>query len=82
VGKTVTLTGTLSEPETFSAGVKFSLSDDSGAITLLLWQNVYDALPDADKLASGVQVEVTGEIEEYQGELEIIPEADDIRVTK
>jgi hypothetical protein len=25
---------------------------------------------------------VTGEIEEYQGELEIIPEADDIRVTK
>jgi DNA/RNA endonuclease YhcR with UshA esterase domain len=29
-----------------------------------------------------VQVEVTGEIEEYQGELEIIPEADDIRVTK
>lgn len=82
VGKTVTLMGTLSEPETFSAGVKFSLSDDSGAITLLLWQNVYDALPDADKLASGVQVEVTGEIEEYQGELEIIPEADDIRVTK
>jgi len=82
IGQIVTLAGMLGEPETFSAGVKFSLSDDSGAITLLLWQNVYDALPNADKLTSGVQIEIMGEIDEYQGDLEIIPEAEGVRVTK
>jgi len=80
VGQTVRLAGTLSEMETFSAGVKFTLDDGSGAIILLLWQNVYDAVPDADQLVAGAQVEVVGQIEEYRGKLEIIPEADGVRI--
>ncbi|MCP4544708.1 MAG: hypothetical protein GY832_47010 [Chloroflexi bacterium] len=75
LGQTATVRGTLGEPETFSAGVKFQLSDGTGTIILLLWQNVYDAIPNADKLVADATVEVTGEIEEYQGDLEIIPEA-------
>ncbi|MBU0703351.1 MAG: hypothetical protein KKC18_05745, partial [Chloroflexi bacterium] len=80
VGQTVRLTGTLGEMETFSAGVKFILADTTGDIILLLWQNVYDAIPDADQLVAGVQVEVEGQIEEYRGDLEIIPEADGVKV--
>ncbi len=82
VGQTLTLVGTLGEPETFSKGVKFPLEDETGAIILLLWQNVYDAIPDAGQLVAGVQVEVVGRIDEYQNELEIIPEADGVRVVE
>ncbi|HEY72261.1 MAG: hypothetical protein B6I35_08715 [Anaerolineaceae bacterium 4572_32.2] len=80
VEQTLRLTGTLGEMETFSAGVKFTLDDSSGAIILLLWQNVYDAIPDAGQLVAGTRVEVVGQIEEYQGNLEIIPEADGIKI--
>lgn len=80
VGETLTLGGTLSEPQPFSRGVKFLLSDESGTIILLLWQDVYDAIPDADRLVAGAWVTVTGEIEEYRGELEIVPEAEGVEV--
>jgi DNA/RNA endonuclease YhcR with UshA esterase domain len=80
VGRVVTLRGTLGEREAFSSGVRFRLDDGTGDITLLLWQNVYDETPGTGVLAAGVQVEVTGQIEAYRGELEIIPEADGVRV--
>ncbi len=76
------LTGILGEPEIFSAGVKFPLEDDTGTIILLLWQNIYETIPDADQLVAGARVEVVGQIEEYQGELEIIPEADGVKVVE
>lgn len=82
VGQTLTLMGVLGEPESFSKGIKFPLSDDTGTIVLLLWQDVYDALPDADRLAPGARVEVTGRIDEYRGDLEIIPEADGVSVVE
>jgi len=80
VGQVATVQGALGEKETFSAGIKFELSDGTDTIILLLWQNVYDAIPDADRLVVGATVKVTGEIEEYRGELEIIPEADGVLV--
>jgi DNA/RNA endonuclease YhcR with UshA esterase domain len=80
VGRVVTLRGTLGEREAFSSGVRFPLDDGSGAVILLLWQNVYDEIADVDRLTAGVRVEVTGQIEEYRGALEIVPEADGVRI--
>lgn len=82
VGRRVTLRGTLGNLEPFSSGVKALLSDDSGAIVLLLWQEVYDVLPIADELGPGAYVEVTGEIDWYQGDLEIVPKVDGIKVVE
>jgi DNA/RNA endonuclease YhcR with UshA esterase domain len=82
VGRVVVLRGTLGEPDEFSRGVRFPLDDGTGTIILLLWENVYDDIPEADRLVSGAQVEVTGKIEEYEGELEIVPEADGVRVVE
>ncbi len=79
-GETRTLIGVLGPRETFSAGVKFPLADESGSITLLLWQDVYDATPERAQLAAGVQVEATGRIEVYRGDVQIIPQIDGIRV--
>jgi DNA/RNA endonuclease YhcR with UshA esterase domain len=80
VGRVLTLTGTLGEPQPFSRGVKFLLSDNTGSIVLLLWQEVYDALPDADRLTAGARVEVTGRIDEYRGTLEVVPAADGVHI--
>jgi len=82
VGRTLSLSGTLGEMETFSKGVKFPLDDGTGTIVLLLWQEVYDGIPDAGLLVAGTRVEVVGRIDEYQGELEIVPEAEGVRVTR
>jgi len=80
VGRVLTLTGTLGEPRPFSRGVKFLLSDETGSIVLLLWQEVYDALPDASGLIAGTRVEVTGRIDEYRGTLEVVPAADGVHI--
>ena len=80
VGRVVALRGTLGPPDPFSAGVKFPLDDGSGTIILLLWQNVYDGIPEAGRLVAGARVEVVGRIEEYRGELEIIPEVNGVRI--
>jgi DNA/RNA endonuclease YhcR with UshA esterase domain len=80
VGRRVVLRGTLGPPEPFSAGVKYRLSDKSGAIILLLWSEVYRDIPSADELTFGAVVEVTGEIDQYRGDLEIIPRVDGVKL--
>jgi len=76
----VTVCGTLGERDPFSAGVKFPFDDGTGRIVLLLWQDVYDAIPGVERLDGGAQVEVTGRVDVYRGEIEIIPEASGVRV--
>lgn len=70
-GRVVRLRGVLGEPEGFSAGVKVSLDDGSGKITVLLWSNIVTNLD--PRPAKGMAVEVVGVVEEYRGKLEIIP---------
>jgi DNA/RNA endonuclease YhcR with UshA esterase domain len=79
VGRTHTVAGTLGAWERFSGGVKADLQDASGAITLLLWEEVYDAL-DTSALAPGTSLTVTGRIEVYRGALEIIPDLAGMRI--
>jgi DNA/RNA endonuclease YhcR with UshA esterase domain len=63
----------ISEVAYFSKGVKYTLTDGSGKITLLVWQNVMEEVSHRYDLFPGSQVQVTGEIEVYGGDLEIIP---------
>jgi DNA/RNA endonuclease YhcR with UshA esterase domain len=74
IGSLDAVEGTISRISAFSAGVKCLLDDGSGTATLLLWQDLYDALPERDALARGATVRAVGQVSEYQGELEIIPE--------
>lgn len=71
VGRVVRVRGVLGKPDAFSAGVKVQLDDGTGEITVLFWNNIVTALE--QRPAEGMLAEVIGEIEEYQGELEIIP---------
>ena len=74
VGSMAAVEGTIHEVIPFSAGVKYRLDDGSGTLTLLLWQDLYDQVPERDALAVGTLIRVQGEIMEYRGELEIVPE--------
>lgn len=82
VGRSVVPRGKLGLPEPFSAGVKYCLSDETGAIVLLLWDEVYESVPDVDRLRPGTMVEVTGEIDQYRGDLEIVPAAGGIKLVE
>jgi DNA/RNA endonuclease YhcR with UshA esterase domain len=74
VGTTISIgQATISELDYFSAGVKYTLTDTAGSITLLLWQNVIEEIPARYDLVPGSQVSVVGEINDYEGDLEIIP---------
>ncbi|MBC7226478.1 MAG: hypothetical protein H5T61_04515 [Thermoflexales bacterium] len=72
-GRLVTLRGTVRQAEAFSAGYRMLLEDDTGSVTVLLWQDLYRALSDPAALQAGAQLEVTGEVSLYRNSLEVIP---------
>lgn len=72
-GRLVTVQGTVREAEPFSAGHRWVLDDGTGSVILLLWQDLYRALPDSSSLQVGAQLEATGEVWVYRNTLEIIP---------
>ncbi len=74
VGRLVAVEGRIAGIDLFSAGVRWTLSDDTGAVTLLLWQDFYDSLPASTLPGPGATVRVQGVVAEYRGELEIVPE--------
>jgi DNA/RNA endonuclease YhcR with UshA esterase domain len=75
LGQTVQITGRITEVIPFSAGMKYRVDDGTGIILLLLWQDVYDRLEAPAALAVGTEVSIRGRVEEYQGELEVVPQA-------
>jgi len=65
-GRVVALTG-------FKGGVKATLDDGTGQVEVLLWQRVYDALPEPTTVDVGAELEVQGELSVYEGVLELEP---------
>ncbi len=75
IGGWVRVQGAITRIAPFSAGVKFTLSDAQGQdISLLLWQDVFDSLPDAADWQIGAQVAAQGQVNSFRGELELVPE--------
>ena len=81
-GRLVEVHGVLAAIQSFSAGVKGSLDDGTAAITVVLWQDTYDRLVEPAAIVPGAILSITGKVQEYLGELEIIPlSAADVTVT-
>ncbi|MFW6135665.1 MAG: OB-fold nucleic acid binding domain-containing protein [Chloroflexota bacterium] len=78
VGHWFAVTGTVTRVDWFSSGVKLKVDDGTGAVSVLLWDDVYEALlehlGDAPGPGPGARVWVQGGLAEYRGELELIPE--------
>lgn len=74
VGERVTVEGTVVDTASFSKGFKFTLEDDTGRIVLLMWHDVYDDCWDASMINLGAEVRASGEIGQYEGEMQIEPD--------
>jgi DNA/RNA endonuclease YhcR with UshA esterase domain len=73
VGRTVAVSGVVSDAGNFSAGFKFAIRDATGTLNMTVFCSVYDELRAAEDLNLGARVTVTGKLKEYKGALEIAP---------
>lgn len=67
--------GEVVQVKPFSAGVKLTVDDGSGRIVVLLWNDVYSALADRDKIVEGAIISAQGTLGQYRGEIELTAEA-------
>lgn len=81
-GAEVTIVGQIVTTASFSHGFKFTLSDGTGRVTLLMWGNVYDDCWDAPKINLGATVRATGTVGQFEGEWQVEPDfGGDVKVT-
>jgi DNA/RNA endonuclease YhcR with UshA esterase domain len=73
VGQRVAVRATVVDVQLFSTGIKYLLEDAGTRVTLLLWQSVIDTMACPDRLVVGTKITVSGKVDEYQGEREIVP---------
>ena len=73
-GRWARVESAVEEVTPFSAGVKLTLSDGQRHVTVLLWQDVWDALGKVDEIQPGTTLSVQGEVSVFRGQLEIVPE--------
>jgi len=73
VDKVVAVQGAVTEAANFSAGFKFRLSDDTGQVTVTIFENVFDSLARPEQLNVGATLSVTGKVNVFGGAMEIAP---------
>lgn len=73
--KTVTVEGEIGAVRVLAGekGRIYRLDDESGAIDVLVWRDLYERLPGKEKLAQGARVRVRGAVDTYCGALEVKP---------
>jgi DNA/RNA endonuclease YhcR with UshA esterase domain len=81
LGATVAAQGTVVLLEGLPGGVRATLDDGTAQVILLLWDRVYHELPLPEALDAGADVAVEGELQSYEGTLEIVPQdAEDVTI--
>lgn len=68
----VKITGTVQENVEFSAGTRLVLSDGSGTIDVIIWQNLQPYI-DAKLLKTGTAIAVIGHVGEFNANLQLVP---------
>jgi len=73
--KTVTVTGTIKAVKVFreEKGRTLMITDPSGAIDILIWEDLYKNIPEREKLVKGTTIKVRGEVASYKNRLQIKP---------
>ncbi len=82
VNQRVRIQGAVTRVTKFSQGARVTVADASGALTLVLWQDLLDQIPNASELQNGAQLEALGKVAQYRGELELVPQrASDVKIS-
>ncbi|MCK4496879.1 MAG: exodeoxyribonuclease VII large subunit [Candidatus Aenigmarchaeota archaeon] len=62
----------------------FNLKDDTGEIRVAIWENVVEELRlsgvNISEIRNGARMEITGTVELYRGELELIPLRSQVKI--
>lgn len=74
VGARVSVVGTVASAKKFSQGLRVTLDDGSGTLTLLLWQDTLAQIANAEQLKTGARVQARGKLSQYRGDLEVTPQ--------
>ncbi len=72
--RTVVVSGRISRASSFSSGMRYTLDDGTGTITLLLWSDVLEETKNGDALKVGARVQATGKVNIFNNALEVVPD--------
>jgi DNA/RNA endonuclease YhcR with UshA esterase domain len=77
VDSIVLTNGSIEKVAEFSLGTRYTLKDNTGSITLLMWSDRIDPAKQRELFQVGVTLSVTGKIDQFNGQLEIVPDSVD-----
>ncbi len=81
VNQRVRVSGEITRVSKFSQGLRAMVRDETGDVTLVLWQDILNQIPNASQIVTGAQVKALGKVGEFRGELEVLPNrASDIQI--
>jgi DNA/RNA endonuclease YhcR with UshA esterase domain len=82
VGLVVVIVGAVNRVTDFSQGQYVTIGDGTGEVRVTVFKDALNALPQEERaaLAVGAKVRVTGEVNLYRGELELVAEKGGIRI--
>ncbi len=72
-GKFVTVQGVIQGERRFKSGMRYVVGDDTGKITLVLFDRELEQAPGLDRLIEGATVNVTGKVDFFNKEVQIVP---------
>lgn len=74
LGQWVSVQAQVDDLRAFAQGVRLTLREGDATLTAVLFDSVWERAPFSSTLQAGDTIRLQGEISEYRGELEIVPE--------
>jgi RecJ-like exonuclease len=72
-GETLTVEGEIAGSRTFKGGMRYTIKDDAGEITMVIFDRVLKQMPQRAGLLDGAVVNVTGKIDFFNEAAQIVP---------
>ncbi len=74
LGQRITIVGQVVRTEETGSATRLFVADDSGEALVYIWNNIIERIPDNGPLREiGTRVRITATVQEYRGELELVP---------
>ncbi|NIO22442.1 MAG: exodeoxyribonuclease VII large subunit [Candidatus Aenigmarchaeota archaeon] len=84
VGRTVNITGRVTDLTTNKGNMFFDLEDKTGKIKVVLWKDTLELLElsgvNINEIGNGEELNIVGNVQLYKGELEVIPIREHVKV--
>jgi len=74
VGQVLTIGGKVVAVNPFSEGTRLTVDDGTGTSVVLIWESVLGYVPEVEWVAVGQSARVTGQVAQFQGTIEIVPQ--------